>query len=131
MDDGWAREWIDAYGDAWRHGDDEAVADLFTADAVYTSQPFRPPLAGVEEIRDYWRRSTSTQEEVDVRFGEPMVVRNRVAVEWWARMRDGGREITLPGCLLLRFRAGGRCEELREYWHREDGRHAPPEGWGR
>jgi ketosteroid isomerase-like protein len=131
MDEGWAREWIDAYGDAWRRGDDEAVADLFTADAVYTSQPFRPPLTGVEEIRDYWRASTSTQEEVDLRFGEPMIVRNRVAVEWWARMRDGGREITLPGCLLLRFRAGGRCEELREYWHQEDGRHAPPEGWGR
>jgi len=131
MDDSWAFEWIDAYGDAWRSGDDEAVADLFTADAVYNSHPFRPPLSGTDAIRSYWRTSTSTEENVDLRFGEPVVVRNRVVVEWWAVMRDGGREVTLPGCLLLRFRPGGRCEELREYWHQEDGRHEPPEGWRR
>jgi hypothetical protein len=30
----------------------------------------------------------------------------------------------------LRFASGGRCEELREYWHLEQGSHEPPEGWG-
>ena len=45
-------------------------------------------------------------------------------------MRDEGSEITLPGCLLLRFAPGGRCEELREYWHVEEGRRDPPAGWG-
>ena len=30
-------------------------------------------------------------------------------------MVDGGREVTLPGCLVLRFTPDGRCEELREY----------------
>jgi hypothetical protein len=45
-------------------------------------------------------------------------------------MSDGGDWITLPGSLLLRFVADGRCEELREYWHVEDGRHDPPPGWG-
>jgi hypothetical protein len=58
-------------------------------------------------------------------------VGNRVVVEWWASMRDDGGEVTLPGCLLLRFRTGGRCQELREYWHREEGRRDPPDGWGR
>jgi hypothetical protein len=52
-------------------------------------------------------------------------------VEWWAIMRDEGAWITLPGCLLLRFAEDGRCEELREYWHVEDGRHEPHSGWGR
>ena len=32
--------------------------------------------------------------------------------------------------LELRFGPGGRCEELREYWHAQDGRIGPPEGWG-
>jgi ketosteroid isomerase-like protein len=131
MDDIWAREWLDAYGEAWRAGDDEALTDLFTADAVYRSHPFRPPLTGLDAIRAYWRESTSTQEDLDLRFGEPLVVRNRVVVEWWASLLDHGREITLPGCLLMRFRPGGRCQELREYWHVEEGRHEPPEGWGR
>jgi hypothetical protein len=51
-------------------------------------------------------------------------------VEWWATMRDEGEEITLPGCLLLRFASDGRCAALREYWHVEPGRHEPHEGWG-
>ncbi len=39
-------------------------------------------------------------------------------------------ELTLPGCLVLRFADDGRCEELREYWHVESGRRHPPAGWG-
>jgi ketosteroid isomerase-like protein len=130
MDDSWAREWLDAYGEAWRTGDDEAVADLFTADAVYRSDPFRPPLVGTDAIRQYWREATASQEELDLHFGQPLVLGNRVVVEWWAAMREDRREVTLPGCLVMRFRPGGRCRELREYWHREEGRRQPPEGWG-
>lgn len=131
MDDTWAKEWLDAYGEAWRTRDDESLGDLFAPDAVYWSHPFRPPLVGVEAIREYWRDVTSTQEELDLQFGKPLVIGNRVVVEWWAQMRDDGREVTLPGCLLMRFRPGGRCQELREYWHREEGRRDSPEGWGR
>ncbi|HXV33935.1 MAG TPA: nuclear transport factor 2 family protein [Gaiellaceae bacterium] len=125
-----AEEWIAAYGRAWVGRDPEAAAALFTEDAVYRSSPFRQPHAGSEGIRDYWARATSTQEELDLRFGEPVVEGSKVVVEWWAIMRDEGAWITLPGCLLLRFAEGGRCEELREYWHVEDGRHEPPAGWG-
>lgn len=131
MDDSWAREWIEDYGAAWRSGDADVVAELFTEDAVYRSSPFRPPATGREAIRSYWSAATSTQEQLDLRFGEPIVRGNRVVVEWWALMKDDGREITLPGCLLLRFGGGGRCEELREYWHQQEGRTEPPSGWGR
>jgi ketosteroid isomerase-like protein len=123
-------EWLDAYGEAWRTRDDEALGDLFAPDAVYRSHPFRPPLVGTEAIRGYWRDATATQEELELQFGKPLVIGNRVVVEWWAQVRDDGREVTLPGCLLMRFRPGGRCQELREYWHREEGRRGPPEGWG-
>jgi ketosteroid isomerase-like protein len=132
MDDSyWVQEWIEAYGEAWRRGDDAALGDLFTEDAVYRSDPFRPPRVGLDSIREYWRDVTSAQEQLDLRFGDPIVVGNRVVVEWWAAMRDDGREVTLPGCLLMRFRPGGRCQELREYWHLVGGRREPPEGWGR
>jgi ketosteroid isomerase-like protein len=127
----WAHEWIADYADAWRRGDDEVVAELFTKDAVYRSSPFRAAAEGRDAIREYWRSATSTQEGLELEFGEPVVSGNRVVVEWWAQMRDAGQDLTLPGCLLLRFASGGRCEELREYWHREEGRHAPPDGWGR
>lgn len=38
----------------------------------------------------------------------------RVAVEWWATMVEAGERVTLPGCLLLRFAADGRCTDLYE-----------------
>lgn len=131
MDESWAHDWIEDYGEAWRSGDSGAVVELFTEDAVYRSSPFRAPATGREAILAYWDEATSTQENLDLRFGEPVVNGKRVAVEWWAVMRDEAREITLPGALLLRFAPGGRCEELREYWHLEEGRVDPPGGWGR
>jgi SnoaL-like domain len=123
-------EWIAAYGRAWVGRDPEAAVALFTEDAVYHSHPFREPHTGSEGIRDYWTRATSTQEELELRFGAPLMEGSKAVVEWWAIMRNEGAWITLPGALLLRFAADGRCEELREYWHVEDGRREPPPGWG-
>ena len=108
---------------------DAAVA-LFTEDAVYRSHPFRPPHVGHDGIRAYWAGATSEQEDVSVVFGEPVAAGRRAAVEWWTRMRQEGEDVTLPGCLLLRFAADGRCEELREYWHVEPSSVEPPPGWG-
>jgi limonene-1,2-epoxide hydrolase len=123
--------WIEAYGRAWREKDAGGVVRLFTEDAVYRSSPFREPNVGHEGIRAYWKRATASQEEVDLHFGEPVAEGNRVAVEWWGIMRDGGEEITLPGILMLRLAPDGRCVELRECWHVEGGRIDPPAGWGR
>lgn len=124
------QEWVEAYGRAWQEQDADAVVALFTEDAEYRSSPFREPGIGSAGIRDYWTRVTSTQEDADVRMGTPIVAGDRVVVEWWATMRDEGEEITLPGCLLLRFAPDGRCATLREYWHVEPGRHEPHPGWG-
>jgi ketosteroid isomerase-like protein len=131
MDESWVMEWIEDYAAAWRTGDVEVIGELFSEDAVYRSSPFRPPLVGREAIRGYWEEACSTQEDVSLRVGAPLVQGNRVAVEWWATMRDAGSEVTLPGALILRFSPGGRCAELREYWHIEDGLVDPPDGWGR
>ena len=124
------QEWVMEYGRAWEEKDGNAVAAIFTEDAEYRSSPFRVPDVGSDGIRAYWRRATSTEEDVEVRMGAPIVDGDRVAVEWWATMREDGREITLPGCLLLRFAPDGRCKALREYWHLEPGRHEPHPGWG-
>lgn len=124
--------WLAAYHQAWITRDAEGVARLFTDDASYHSHPFRPPYVGRAAIADYWRRATASQEDFELRWGNPVVAGDRMAVEWWATMRDAeGGDVTLPGCLIVRFAANGLCEELREYWHLEVGRRiAPPAGWG-
>jgi ketosteroid isomerase-like protein len=123
-------EWIEAYGRAWREGDADAAAALFTEDAVYRAHPLREPHRGKDEIRDYWSGATGRQADLDLRFGTPIVAGERAAVEWWAQMWSDGEEVTLPGILYLRFAGDGLCEELREAWHAEPGRQAPPDGWG-
>jgi SnoaL-like protein len=132
--------WIETYGRAWREKDDEAVGALFTEGALYVSHPLEPPHRGSDQIRAYWRRATGTQEDLVLRFGEPVLDGRRAAVEWWATMRDAewaagegtdDDRLTLTGCLVLRFAADGLCKELREYWNVGFGppRHLP-EGWG-
>ena len=123
-------EWVEAYARAWREKDADAVVQLFTDDAEYRSSPFRDPHVGPDGIRVYWECATSTQESADVRMGRPFVAGDLVVVEWWTTMVDDGEEITLPGCLLLRFAEDGRCRTLREYWNVEGGLHAPHSGWG-
>lgn len=50
---------------------------------------------------------------------------------WAASQGSEASAFTLPGCLVLRFAADGRCEELREHWHVEFGGPVrPPTGWG-
>jgi ketosteroid isomerase-like protein len=123
-------EWIAGYGSAWERADADAAASLFTEDALYRSSPFRPPSVGHDGIREYWQQATATQSGVRVRFGEPIASGDKLAVEWWTTMRSDGADVTLPGCLVLRFAPDGRCEELREYWHWEERSVDPPPGWG-
>jgi ketosteroid isomerase-like protein len=123
--------WIDAYRDAWLTADSDAVTRLFAEDGVYCWNLLRPPAVGREAIRRYWDGETARQSEVDVRFGEPVVAgAGRVAVEFWTKMKEHGTDVTLHGCMMLRFDADGRCAELREYWLSEPGRHEPPDFWG-
>ena len=123
--------WIEAYASAWRGRDPEAAVRLFTDDAVYRSSPFRDPSVGSQGVRAYWARATRDQRRLDLRFGKPIVEGDRAAVEWWAVMDvEGDASGTLPGELYLIFGPDGRCRELREYWHWEEGRRDPPPGWG-
>jgi hypothetical protein len=106
------------------------LVGLFTEDASYRSSPFREPSLGHDGIRAYWAGATGSQAEVEVRMGAPLVDGPFVAVEWWTTMLDGDEEVTLPGCLLLRFAPDGRCSDLREYWNVAEGWVPPHGGWG-
>jgi hypothetical protein len=123
--------WIDRYRRAWETADDGEAVELFTADASYRSSVFREPYIGSDAIRQYWQRGVGTQREVAVRMGRPVITGDRVAAERWTTMIDPDEgEITLPGCLLLRFAPDGRCQDLWEYWQVQPGRQDPADGWG-
>jgi ketosteroid isomerase-like protein len=122
--------WLEAYRRAWEEADADAAAALFTEDATYRSNIFQDAYEGRDGVRRYWEDVTATQEDVRVAMGRPFMDGDRVAAEFWTTMRSDGADITLPGCLLLRFDEDGLCAALREYWHVEQGRLDPPAGWG-
>lgn len=124
-------EWIERYRRAWLQADPELVASLFTPDGVYCWRLTEPPVEGRQAIREYWRGTCSTQAEVELALSSPIAVEGKMVLEFWATMREAGNEVTLPGCMLLRFDGDGLCQELREYWYSEPGRQVPPELWGR
>ena len=124
-------EWIERYRHAWETADADEIVGLFTPDASYRSNIFEEPHIGIEGIRRYWQREPGSQRDVSVTMARPIISDARVAVEWWATLVDPDYgQITLPGCLLLRFTPDGRCQDLWEYWQFQPGKQNPPTGWG-
>jgi hypothetical protein len=123
-------DWIVAYANAWETANEDLIVSLFTPEATYRSSPYHEPHRGHAEIRCYWRRAAGRQSETRVRMGKPYAEGTRVAVEWWTTMIEGQAQVTLPGCLLLRFASDGRCADLHEYWNLTEGHHEPFGGWG-
>jgi hypothetical protein len=45
--------WLDRYLDVWNAGTHSRVAELFSDDAAYYTDPFREPRRGLAEIEEY------------------------------------------------------------------------------
>ena len=122
--------WVEGYRLAWENRDANAVGELFTTDATYRSNIFENAHEGRAGVKAYWESVTSTQSDVRVQMGRPLVDGSRVSVEFWTNMKVEHEEVTLPGCLLLDFDESWLCSGLREYWHYAPGSIEPPVGWG-
>ena len=122
--------WVETYRQAWVERDPAAAADLFTEDATYRSFIFEDPHIGKDGVKSYWSDVTSTQANVQVTMGRPIVDGPRAAVEFWTTMENSGEEVTLVGCLLLTFDDSGVCRSLNEYYEFAPGLLDPPAAWG-
>lgn len=123
-------KWLSAYREAWHSRDPQAAAALFAPGSHYHEQPYEEPFHGPEGVREYWTKVTSTQDEVNLRWGTPFVDGNRAAVEWWVTLLNDGAEVTLAGAMILVFEDEGLCSDLREYFEFSEGHQTPPAGWG-
>ncbi len=123
-------QWLAAYAKAWIERDAAAAAALFTRDATYGEQPYEQAFAGSDGVRAYWAKVTAAQSDIEIKYGKPITVGNRTAVEWWTTLANGGVPITLAGAFVLTFDASGLCRSLREYWHFAEGTQQPQPGWG-
>jgi hypothetical protein len=112
------QRWIDGWLNGWRALDPKPIVALYAEDCFFLSHPFREH----ESPRDYVVRALGEEELAEPWFGEPLADGDRAAVEWRAFVRQNGRDVTLAGTSLLRFREDGQCVEQRDAWAVADGR---------
>lgn len=107
--------WIDGYERAWRTAGTRSLADLFTADAMYSQDPYRDPVVGLPAIERIWTAERDGPDEaftmayeivavdgdtavarLDVRYGDPVTQEYR---DLW----------------LMWFAPDGRCRRFEEW----------------
>jgi ketosteroid isomerase-like protein len=107
--------WVAGYERAWRGGDLDAVAGLFTEDARYRPSPYEQAEVGHAAIRAFWLDDEG--ETFTVR-AEPVAVEGRAAVvRLEVRYGDPVHE-EYRDLWVLRFAPDGRVEDFEEwaYW---------------
>ena len=115
MERGAVMTWVHGYERAWRDGDLEAVADLFTEDARYRPSPYEPSQVGHAAIRSFWLDDAG---KVFTVRAEPVAVEGRDAVvRLEVRYGDPVRQ-EYRDLWILRFADDGRVEDFEEwaYW---------------
>src|SRR5258706_407529 len=125
MDRHGVAQWVAGYERAWRTVGVEALAGLFTPDAVYLQGPYRKPVTGLAAIGRMWEREregpdepfTVTSEIVAV-DGDTAVV--RVEVRYHRPAEEEFRDLW-----VIRFAGDGRCRAFEEWPHSPAGRRRP------
>ena len=121
-----ARRWVEGWAKAWPAADADAVAALYATNAKFRSEPFRE----LQDPRAYAEWAFSEQDEATCWFGAPIVAGDRAVVEYWAVVRFEGRDETIAGIAMIRFRPDGLVAEQHDYWNAHAGRVQPRDGFG-
>jgi len=107
--------WVSGYERAWRGGDLDAVARLFTEGARYWPSPCEPPEIGLAAIRKFWLddagKTFTMSSDVEAVDGRTAVV--RVHVDYGPPNQQHYRNLW-----VLRFAEDGRVAHFEEwpYW---------------
>lgn len=115
MDRGEVMSWVAEYERSWRNDDVEAVADLFTEDALYRPSPYEDSEVGHEAIRAFWLDDQGRTFTMDA---HPVAVEGRNAVVRVDVGYGAPNEQEYRDLWLLRFADDGRVEDFEEwaYW---------------
>ena len=120
MDQKSLTRWLEAYGRAWMDRDAVAAAALYTDDATYQVTPFEDPLRGRAAIHAYWDGIARTQEGIQFDFDVLAVTAGYGLARWRASFVrvPPGLNTRLDGIFLIVLAPDGRCQSLREWWHK-------------
>jgi ketosteroid isomerase-like protein len=113
MDHATFQAWLDRYVGAWRSGDREAIAGLFSADADYYYGPYREPVHGGDAVASDWIDDADEPGSWEAEY-RPLAIEGDVAVATGESRYTNGR--TYSNIFVCRFDDAGRCTEFREWF---------------
>lgn len=111
--------WLDAYVDAWRTYDRDAIRALFTDDTEYRYQPWAEPVRGADAIADDWLANPDEPGTWRAEYHPWVVAGDQAVVRGTTHYDDAKGQRTYHNVFLVRFDADGRCREFTEYYVKE------------
>jgi hypothetical protein len=106
--------WVDAYVGAWNSNDPAAIGTLFSPDAGYHTEPYRPAWRGRDEIVRRWLERRDEPGETEFRWHPIAVTQDVAVVQGETVYRTTSR--TYSNLWIIRLDAEGRCTEFTEWW---------------
>src|SRR6266516_1155319 len=111
--------WLDAYVDAWKTYDPQAIGDLFSENATYAYDPFSEPIHGRAAIVASWLKAPDAPGTYDGHY-EPIMIEDDYAVTNGRSLYFEQDGYTLRAewnnIFFLRFDDEGRCTEYRAWY---------------
>ena len=106
--------WLDAYVDAWRTYDRDAIAELFSADATYAYHPYdEETLRGRDAIVASGLEEPDEPGSWEAAYRPLLIDDDRAVATGETRYADGP---TFSNLYVMRFDDDGRCAEFVEWF---------------
>ena len=113
MTPGQVQWWLDAYVEAWRSYDREAIEALFAEEVRYAYHPYDKPLVGPAAVADSWLADRDEPGTWKAAYA-PALVRGESAIATGeTRYSDGS---VFSNLFELDFAGGGRCTRFVEWY---------------
>jgi SnoaL-like domain len=109
--------WIDGYVRAWNSNDPHEIGALFTGNAQYSTEPYRPPRRGRDAIVAWWLDNHDEPGETTFTW-QPLAVTEDVAIVTGTTVYP---DRTFSNLWIIRLTPDGECREFAEWWMEHPG----------
>lgn len=109
--------WMDGYVNAWSENDPEAIAALFTDNAIYDPQTADGEWDGIDEIVEQWTDIGDDPDNWEFQW-LPIVENDELAVVV-GRTRYHNPPMTYRNLFVIRFNDQGLCTDFTEWYIEE------------
>ncbi len=110
----WAEEWVGRYVEAWNTNEPQAIADLFSSDARYFTEPHARPWAGRDDIVGQWLERRDEPGDTAFEFSVLVATDAVAIVRGQTRYKSTG--VLYENLWEIYSGDGSTCHKFVEWW---------------